>query len=168
MVSGDPEDHEAPSALGRFKRPLFSVFRTFDQDNSGAIDFKEFLLAISVTSKGTPEQKLEFAFKMYDIDSSGSIEEVEMVKVIEVRRRLGGPYGPHPKTASLQAIFDMLGVDLPSERRLELARERARLIFERLDMNKDERLTAEEFVKGCLSDDEVLHLLTNMDRTQSV
>lgn len=57
----------------------------------------------------------------------------------------------------------MLGVDLTVERRLELARERARKIFERLDMNKDERLTSEEFIKGCLSDDEVLHMLTNMD-----
>jgi Ca2+-binding EF-hand superfamily protein len=43
-------------------------------------------LAINVTSSGTPEQKLEWAFRMYDIDGNGTIDEKEMVKIIEVRK----------------------------------------------------------------------------------
>ena len=60
------------------------VFRSFDKDNSGKIDFKEFLLAINITSGGNPSQKLNWAFAMYDIDGNGTIEKNEMVEIIKV------------------------------------------------------------------------------------
>ena len=50
-----------------------------------SVKLQEFLLAINVTSSGTPEQKLEWAFRMYDIDGNGTIDEKEMIKIIEVR-----------------------------------------------------------------------------------
>ena len=61
------------------------MFRTFDSDNSGKIDFKEFLLAINITSAGKPEQKLEWAFQMYDVNGDGTIEPKEMTEIIAVR-----------------------------------------------------------------------------------
>lgn len=60
------------------------VFRSFDGDNSGKIDFKEFLLAINITSGGDPKSKLNWAFTMYDIDGNGTIEKDEMVEIIGV------------------------------------------------------------------------------------
>ena len=60
------------------------VFRSFDGDNSGKIDFKEFLLAINITSGGDPKSKLDWAFTMYDIDGNGTIEKNEMVEIIGV------------------------------------------------------------------------------------
>ena len=61
------------------------MFRTFDSDNSGKIDFKEFLQAINITSSGKPEQKLEWAFNMYDVNGDGTIEPSEMSEIIGVR-----------------------------------------------------------------------------------
>ena len=48
---------------GNVKEFCDHVFRTFDTDKNGFIDFKEFLLAIDVTSSGTSEEKLNWAFR---------------------------------------------------------------------------------------------------------
>ncbi|XP_036347485.1 neuronal calcium sensor 2-like, partial [Rhagoletis pomonella] len=65
----------------------------------------EFLLAIDVTSSGTPEEKLKWAFRMYDVDGNGVIDIQEMTKIV-------------------QAIYDMLGA-CSSNRPADSAEERA-------------------------------------------
>ena len=64
------------------------IFRVLDGDNNGFIDFtvlgnifidfifsvfhyQEFMLAVDMSSSGTPEQKLKWAFKIFDKDHSG-------------------------------------------------------------------------------------------------
>ena len=42
---------------------LSFVFNIFDKDKSGYIDFEEFLQALSVTSRGSIEAKLDCKFK---------------------------------------------------------------------------------------------------------
>ena len=116
------------------------VFRSFDTDNNNFIDFREFMLAIYITSAGTAEEKLKWTFRIYDVDGNGVINQGEMINIV-------------------QAIDDMLGVD--KVRLTDAVEVRARNIFNRMDENKDGNLTEEEFLKGCLQDKELSKILAS-------
>lgn len=107
------------------------VFRTFDADKSGFIDFKEFMSSLSITSRGNLEEKLEWAFKIYDVDGDGFVTKSEMEDIIRSvyklynNSRLGKKETPQQRTAR---------------------------IFEKFDANRDGKLTMEEFKFGARSD----------------
>ncbi|EDS30512.1 conserved hypothetical protein [Culex quinquefasciatus] len=57
----------------------------------------EFLLAIDVTSSGTPEEKLKWAFRMYDVDGNGVIDIQEMTKIVQVIKNCKTINSPMPE-----------------------------------------------------------------------
>merc|ERR1712128_188030 len=116
------------------------VFRTFDSDKNGSIDFKEFLLAIDVTSSGSPEEKLNWAFSMYDVDGNGWVDLLEMTRIV-------------------QSIYKMSGIKR-RQQQVESPEERAEAIFKKMDINSDGKVTREEFVDTCKEDDKLIELLT--------
>ncbi|KAJ7384245.1 Hippocalcin-like protein 1 [Desmophyllum pertusum] len=107
------------------------VFRTFDSDKSGFIDFKEFMYSLSITSRGNLEEKLEWAFRIYDVDGDGYVTKFEMENII-------------------RSVYKMYADSRLGKK--ETPEQRTARIFEKFDLNKDGKLTMEEFKTGARSD----------------
>jgi len=60
------------------------VFRTYDRNRDGRVEFREFLCGLSVSSRGSLEEKLRLAFCMYDLDGNGIITRDEIMDVVKV------------------------------------------------------------------------------------
>ena len=60
------------------------VFRCYDTDGNGKVDFREFVCGLSLSIRGTQRQKLNFAFKVADVDGDGFITRDEMITVVKV------------------------------------------------------------------------------------
>ncbi|XP_053394757.1 neurocalcin-delta-like isoform X2 [Mercenaria mercenaria] len=115
------------------------VFRTFDKDGSGTVNFKEFLIGLCVSGSDTNnEVKLKWAFNMYDINGDGFINKSEMKEIVE-------------------AIYKMTNAMAPKE--LDTPEKMTEKLFEEFDLNKDGHITFEEFKEGASKDPVIINLL---------
>jgi len=124
------------------------VFKVFDRNADGSISFKEFITALSITSRGSLDEKLEWAFSLYDLDKDGYITRDEMLHIVE-------------------SIYRMVGkmVDLPEDE--DTPDKRVDKIFRKMDKNNDGKLTMDEFREGSKCDPWIVQALA-IDLPESV
>ena len=58
-----------------------NIQKVFDSEQNGCVSVRELLIAFSMSMKGTPREKLHWAFRLYDADESETIEEEELEDV---------------------------------------------------------------------------------------
>jgi len=114
------------------------LFTVFDTNHDGQINFQEFVVSLSIMTKGSPAEKLEFAFNLYDLDHNGFIERSEMVRITEAFSKLVGPLvtfsgKKHQNAASMIDEF-----------------------FDAMDANGDGRISLEEYKQGALRNPDII------------
>ncbi|XP_070702782.1 recoverin-like [Pempheris klunzingeri] len=118
------------------------VFRSFDANDDGTLDFKEYIIALHLTSTGKTTSKLEWAFSLFDVDKNGYITKSEVTEICT-------------------AIFKLIPKDeisaLPDDE--NSAEKRADKLWKYFDKADDERVAEGEFIQGVLDNDDALRLI---------
>ncbi|XP_059842813.1 guanylyl cyclase-activating protein 1 [Hypanus sabinus] len=111
------------------------MFKTFDMNKDGYIDFMEYVAALSLVLRGKMEQKLRWYFKLYDADGNGCIDRHELLNIIKAIRAINGSHQE------------------------QSAEEFTNMVFDRIDVNRDGELSLPEFVEGAKKDDEFCQVM---------
>lgn len=139
--------YKALCPKGNAERFARHIFRAFDLDKSKTIDFREFLIGISMTSTtSSPKTKLEWIFQVFDIDGNGLLTRSECLEVIDAIVR----FNQAQSSGESQASTDKL---------VMLAKRSMMKIFDNTWDGRCDTLTMSQFVEGCEKDTLISQLL---------
>merc|ERR1712025_752418 len=113
------------------------VFRIYDSNNDGYIDFTEFMMIFFIMSDGAPEEVLTKIFRVFDVNSDGTITQEEMTKLI-------------------RDMYSLLKEEDPSLATKELV---AKSAFAEMDSDQDRKVSLEEFIAACLGQERLSKML---------
>ena len=114
------------------------IFRMYDRNEDGKIDFREFMIVLTVTSSGTPQENLEQIFRIFDINNDGTISKSELIRIVKDLFHLLGKED-NPTMATDKAL--------------------AELAFKEMDTDGDATISKEEFIRACYANEKISSML---------
>ena len=126
------------------------IFRMYDKDGDGWIDFKEFMMILYIMSSGTPEENLGQIFRIFDKDNDGTITQHEMTKIVK----------------DLFNLFKMPNEDKSNDDKKKKknvfkktsSEEMALMAFKEMDKDLDGKVTKDEFIRACYQEESISNL----------
>ncbi|XP_047240770.1 recoverin-like [Girardinichthys multiradiatus] len=118
------------------------VFRSFDANDDGTLDFKEYIIALHMTATGKTTSKLEWAFSLFDVDKNGYITKSEVTEIC---------------TSIFKLIPKDEVEDLPEDE--NTPEKRANKLWKVFEKGDDDRVAEGEFVQGLLDNEDALRLI---------
>ncbi|KAL3093180.1 hypothetical protein niasHT_022630 [Heterodera trifolii] len=116
------------------------VFKTYDDDQDGAIEFDQFVHGLSITGRGNLEQKLAWVFRLYDQDKDGAITRQETECLIRHIYKLSGD---DSETADTKMVPN-----------------RVAMIWTKLNKESDAKINSAEFVENVKTDKAIVNVLS--------
>merc|ERR1711973_759084 len=113
------------------------VFRIYDTNNDGYIDFPEFMIVFYIMSDGSPEEVLGKIFRVFDVNSDDSITKKELTRLIK-------------------DMYGLLNNDNPEQASEKFI---ATSAFAEMDKDADGKITKEEFISACLGQEQFSKML---------
>ena len=114
------------------------IFRMYDFNQDGSIDFREFMIVLYIMSNGSPEDNLKQIFRILDVNNDGSISPTELKHVVR----------------DLFHLVNEKNIDDASQ---ELF---AQTAFKEMDNNLDGKVSLDEFISACLNQKRFSTMLT--------
>uniref|UniRef100_A0A915EGN3 EF-hand domain-containing protein n=1 Tax=Ditylenchus dipsaci TaxID=166011 RepID=A0A915EGN3_9BILA len=122
------------------------IFNTFDVDHSGTITFDKFVKSISVLSRGSLEEKLQWLYNLYDPQSTGFISWHRLLYVIT-------------------AMDDLIGIDARPRLTREQRIKHANYVFNKFDPSGSGVIPKDQFLQVCRLDPSIISSISDIDNS---
>lgn len=84
------------------------LFNAFDGNADGMVSFHEFIRGMSVMTRGTTDEKLQFSFRMYDVHRLGVLSRETTLSIATSLLTSFRPAGPNGDAYSPEGLVDAM------------------------------------------------------------